>query len=252
MDGSLDATPGFRRRFRIEPAPGRVVAAVEDDFHAMAVMLRHDGRVVTAVDAMMDRAPWTTCPGAAAVLQRAFEGAALADFATLGGKTQHCTHLYDLALLAAAHAGDSAAVRYEVVTSDPDAAGLVASEIRRNGAVVLALRLEHDIVIEPAEASGMHLFKLRPWIETLTPDLREAARILQWATLIAHGRTTPMELQSDASRMPPNCFTFQPENAQKARRVGKSVDFSESGAVPLGRFDGQKFADDAPVSTAAS
>ncbi|MBY0421071.1 MAG: DUF2889 domain-containing protein, partial [Parvularculaceae bacterium] len=94
MDGALDSLPGFRRRIQIEPEEGRVAAAVEDDFHAMAVVLRHDGRVATSVEALMDRAPWTTCPGAPAALKRSFEGAALSAFPALGGKTQHCTHLY--------------------------------------------------------------------------------------------------------------------------------------------------------------
>ncbi|MBY0420675.1 MAG: hypothetical protein K2Q06_00120, partial [Parvularculaceae bacterium] len=133
----------------------------------------------------------------------------------------------------------------------PDADGVVTAEIRRDGTAILALRLKDDVVIEPQSARGIALLKLRAWIETLPADLREAARILQWATLIAHGRTTPMALQSDATRMPPNCFTFQPDNAVKARRVGKIIDFSAEGAVPLERFDGARFQDGAAVATAA-
>ena len=42
---------------------GEVRSEVEDDYHCMAVVVRHDGRVAQAVEADMIRAPWTTCPG---------------------------------------------------------------------------------------------------------------------------------------------------------------------------------------------
>jgi hypothetical protein len=42
-----------------------------------------------------------------------------------------------------------------------------------------------------------------------------------------------MERQSDASRMPANCFTFQPERKAQARRVGRVIDFSRGTARPL-------------------
>jgi len=62
--------PGYRRRIRIEPRTsaegGAVLAMLEDDMHCMAVTLRHEGGVVTAVEPVMERAPWTTCPGAGA------------------------------------------------------------------------------------------------------------------------------------------------------------------------------------------
>ena len=51
--GMLDMLPGFRRRFLVTPLPGRVTAAVEDDYHSMAVILHHDGARISGVDAIM-------------------------------------------------------------------------------------------------------------------------------------------------------------------------------------------------------
>lgn len=43
---ALDDLPGFRRRFRITPGPDSVCCDVEDDFHCMSVLIRHDGEVL--------------------------------------------------------------------------------------------------------------------------------------------------------------------------------------------------------------
>ncbi len=231
----LDDLPGFRRRFRIVPGRGLATAAVEDDFHCMTVALRHDGERIAGVEAKTIRAPWTTCPGAEPVLADTFIGVALAEVARRGLKQANCTHLYDLAVLAAAHAGDAEETIYDVLVADP-VEGRIAAEARRNGVPVLRWTLAGIDLVEPAEVAGRNLMQLRDWIESLDPPLREAARILQWASLMAHGRQLPLEHQSDATRMPPNCYTFQPEMARQAVRVGKIIDFSKGGRAPLARI----------------
>lgn len=85
----------------------------------------------------------------------------------------------------------------------------------------------------PAAIAGRTLLTLRDWIAGLPADEREPARLLQWASLVAHGRTMPLEAQSDATAMPPNCYTFQPERAVHAVRNGARRDFSDGSAVPL-------------------
>lgn len=230
--GTLDGLPGFRRRFIVSPRPHAVRAAVEDDYHCMAVVLDHDGGRITAVRAEMDRAPWTTCPGAPAVLAATFTGTALAEASRRGEKQANCTHLHDLALLAAAHAEEQDELVYDILVSDPSE-GLVRAEIRRNGATMLALAHRDDILVAPEAAAGVSLFALRDWIRALPHALQEPARLLQWGVILAHGRTLPMERQSDASRMPPNCFTFQDARKAGARRVGRVLDFSAGSQVPL-------------------
>jgi hypothetical protein len=232
---ALDLRPGFRRRFIVTPSSDHVTAAVEDDYHCMMVTLHHDGEIIKAVDAVMERAPWTTCPGAPAVLISTFKGVALADVAARGAKQANCTHLHDLAVLAAAHAHETHVICYDILASDP-VDGVVTAEIRRDGARIHRIEHRDDVVITPQEISGISLFKLRPWIESLNGVAREAAKLFQWGMIIAHGRITPMENQSDASRMPPNCYTFQPERKDIAVRVGKIIDFSRGVRAPLAQY----------------
>src|SRR3546814_17138607 len=75
-----------------------------DLYHCMRVTLHHDGMIATRIEPELLRAPWTTCPGASAQLVETFTGVALADFPARGDKPINCTHLHDLALLAAVHA----------------------------------------------------------------------------------------------------------------------------------------------------
>jgi Protein of unknown function (DUF2889) len=231
---------GFRRRWLITPTDGHISAAVEDDFHCMAVALDHDGETITGVRAEMDRWPWLTCPGAVTVVRDTFTGVVLRQAAKRGEKPANCTHLYDLALLAANHALDTHPTQYDVYIADA-VDGRVEAELYRDGAQVMVWSLVNDVVDAPAELGGTALFALKGWIATLSPDLQEAARLLQWASLIAHGRDIPMERQSDATRMPPNCYTFQPERAPKAARIGRIYDFSEGPVEPLDHFDGANF-----------
>lgn len=237
---TLDALPGFRRHLRVTPSPGQVIAALEDDYHCMAVILRHDGVRVTGIDSVMERVPWTTCPGAPAVLAATFTGVALADVPARGDKKANCTHLHDLTVLAAAHAGETAPILYEIVTCDP-VDGLATAEIRRDGVALLQVAHRNHLMEAPAEIAGLSILKLRDWIDSLDAPHREAARLLQWGAILANGRLIPMERQSTASRVPPNCFTFQPDNAAKAIRVGKVIDFTATPLTPLDHFDGAVF-----------
>lgn len=232
MPSAIDDLPGFCRRIRIEPDAGEVTARLEDDYHHMVVTLRHDGERIGATAARMVRAPWTTCPGAAHVLDRTFTGTLLEEAARRGLKQANCTHLYDLAVLAAAHADDLSPVGYELHVGDP-VEGRMDAVLYRDGAVLLHWRLDGMTLQAPAELAGRGVLELREWIATLDPAMREAAKLLQWGCLLAHGRQLPRESQSDATRMPPNCYTFQPDMARRAVRVGEIIDFSRGGRQPL-------------------
>lgn len=232
---TLDSLPGFRRRFRITPGPGVVRTEVEDDYHCMSVTLHHSDGVTTSIEPVLERAPWTTCPGAVERLKQTFSGVAIAAFAERGEKRENCTHLHDLATLAATHAFDSEPIVYDILVSDP-VAGRRDIELRRNGQTVLRWAEVEGRIVEPAEVAGLTLDKLSRWIGSLEPQQQEGARLLRWGAIIAHGRTIPMERQSDASRMPAgNCYTFQPALMIQARRVGEIRDFSRGAAQPLQR-----------------
>lgn len=224
--------PGFRRRIRITPAPGHVLSEVEDDYHHMSVSIHHDNAVAHTVNAVLTRAPWSTCPGAVDKCEQTFTGLALQAFSVCRDKASNCTHLFDLAQLAAAHAFDSAPLVYDVFVSDP-IEDRRRAEIFRNGTFVFGWFDAKYRIVEPVELAGMKLHDMRSWIDSLEPAQQEAARVLRWVSLIAHGRIIPMSKQSDASRMPPSCYTFQPERAAVAMRIGKILDFSDGTTQPL-------------------
>lgn len=211
------------------------MAEVEDDIHHMKVSIEHDGQRAIRIDAEQPRAPWTTCPGAIKKLSDTFAGVGLGQFeiAKRAEKKQNCTHLYDLAVLAATHAFDSETLQYDVYVSDP-VNGIRNAEIWSKGKQLLAWSLSGMDIEDPAELTGKGLFELSDWINSLSSkDEREAAKILRWASLIANGRIIPLEEQSDAQKMPPNCYTFQPEMAIEAKRVGRIRDFSSGKGEPL-------------------
>jgi hypothetical protein len=228
----IEQLPGFRRRIRITPLPDRVLSEVEDDFHCMRVTVHHNVGIASAIDAEMIRAPWTTCPGAVEQLRQTFTGVALDAFPKRGEKLTNCTHLHDLAVLAAAHARDSAPLVYDILVSDP-VGGERRADLRRNGESVLGWTEANFTLIEPAALAGTRLDKLRSWIDTLDPSKQEEARLLRWANMLANGRTLSFERQSDATRMPPNCYTFQPDRKTTAKRIGLIRDFSTGTAQPL-------------------
>ena len=233
---AAERLPGFRRRFRVEPAPGRVLVALEDDYHCMAVVVHHEGGIAHRVDADMQRAPWSTCPGAEKQLAATFAGAALVDFPARGAKKANCTHLYDLALLAARYARTQDALQFDILVSDP-VEGRVSAELHRDGTCLIQWTVVDNEVVAPEEYRGLGLFgKLGPWIDGLPLLQQEAAKMLRWGCMLAHGRQIPLHQQSDASAMPANCYTLQPERAVIADRVGLIKDFSDGSEEPLEAF----------------
>jgi hypothetical protein len=227
-----DTRPGFRRRIVVAARPGAVAAMLEDDIHCLAVTLRHAAGRVTRIEPLFARAPWTTCPGAMARLRETFEGQPLHAVTARRDKQANCTHLHDMAVLAAAHAAALGTVQYDILATDP-VDGARRLELRRDGALLLAWEERGGVLAAPAAIAGRTLLTLRDWIAGLPAGEREPARLLQWASLVAHGRTMPLEAQSDATAMPPNCYTFQPERAVHAVRNGARRDFSDGSAVPL-------------------
>lgn len=234
-----DRMPGYRRRLRVEAGKGAVVAQMEDDYHCMSVTLEHDGERVTAVVPDMNRAPWTTCPGAPARLVETFAGQPLGEVTARREKQQNCTHLHDLAVLAAAHADEAGGFAYDIFASDP-VDGERILEIRRDGVSLMRWTERDGTLTAPGEIKGLTLPTLRNWIAGLPEEDREAARLLQWASIVAHGRTLPWERMHLPENMPPNCYSFQPERIASAVRIGKTVDFSGSGAAPLENYGAEE------------
>lgn len=228
--------PGYRRVLRVEPAPGSVTALLEDDLHCMAVRLQHDGCTVSRVEPVMQRVPWTTCPGAVPALVRTFEGVALAEVTAKRDKPLNCTHLHDLAVIAARHAGDGDAIEYRIAVSDPeevDGAQERLLEIGRNASLVHRWVERDGVLVSPPGLAGHTALSLRDWIAALPEPEREAARLLQWGSLVAHGRQMDDARRQASLAYRPSCFTMQPERVGDARMAGGIHDFSRGGRQPL-------------------
>lgn len=217
--------PGYRRAVRVEPSPGAVLAMLEDDLHGMAVRLRHAHGRVTAVEVLPDRMPWSTCTGAVAMLQATFRDVPLAEVTARRARQENCTHLHDLAIVAAAHALDEAPSEWRIDVSDAHH-GERQIEIRRDGRC-LHRWLERDgLLADPPEIAGLTALSLRDWIASLEPEAREAARMLQWGALVAHGRA-----MTDAQRLAtlghrPSCYTMQPSRVAAAEKINGMHEFT--------------------------
>ena len=224
--------PGYRRSVRITSECNAVRAELEDDFHCMEVRVAHDGARVLAVEAHMHRAPWTTCPGAMAQLRETLLGQALRDITPRLEKPRNCTHLHDLAVVAAAHAGEPGVTHYAMAISDP-VDGRRFHSITRGGELVHQWEEVDGTFVAPAGLAGLTSRGMRDWIAALPEGERMAARLLQVAAVISSGRTFPWERAEAPADMPPVCFTWQPERAKIARRLDPVFEFSRSGRLPL-------------------
>jgi hypothetical protein len=228
----IDNLAGFRRRLIVTPGPDRVVSELEDDYHCMGVTVYHDGAFATSVKPVMTRAPWSTCPGAIAVLEQTFAGIALDKFASRGEKRANCTHLHDLAVLAAAHAFDREPLVYDILVSDP-IDGSRKSELRRNGTAVLSWTLAENTFVEPAQLAGIELSNMRNWIDSLGREQQEAARLLRWGTMLAHGRSLAAAWTPAGRAVTGSCYSFQAIRIHEAKRFGARQDFSSGKAQLL-------------------
>jgi hypothetical protein len=235
--------PGiYRRRLRLEAAPGRVRVDLEDDPHRYGLTLSHDGERVTAIEGHALRTPWTTCREAVTVLDRLVGMPLHPDpqqvYRHANGREQ-CTHLFDLAGLAVAHAARGTRRREydaEVPCVDPGAPREVV--LRRDGREVLRWTLARDTIVAPEEAAGQSVAGLMPWARShsVDRDRFEAVWILRRAVFTAGNRfhdLDRMERASDTGHVLSACYVFREGVAHRALRVaGATRDFTDPG-VPF-------------------
>jgi hypothetical protein len=229
-----DAQAGYRRRILILPGPGASTAELEDDYHRMAVTIQFADGVITAIDSAMNRSPWTTCPGAIAQLEATFLGKALDAAVLREEKPLNCTHLFDLASFAAHHAGELNPVAYAIEVADPvESKG--EARLWRDGVQLFHWTYTDGVFSAPVAMAGMPMSAIGSWIAALPADLREPARILRWAMVVARGRMFDLPGGLSAARFASGaCYTFQPGRAEVAtRHPGAAIDFGALGSEPL-------------------
>lgn len=232
----------YRRRIRLVATEASVVeAALEDDFHHFEVTLHHDGSRVIDVEARARRWPWSTCPGAAEPL-RALEGMGLSPRCLAVGERANpranCTHMFDLAGLAVAHAARGlearqydAEVPFGATAPDGEPATV---RLWRDEVLVLEWTLVGRGIAEPppyTEAPWQGGFFR--WADAALPlDDAEAAIVLRRACEIGMGRGMDLDGYDTAEELGPMmagiCHTMQPGVIDVAlRNKGSIRDFSD-------------------------
>jgi hypothetical protein len=228
----------YRRRIRmITTGPGTVDADLEDDFHHFGLVLRHDGDRVTSIEGRAVRAPWSTCPAAVGPLH-AVEGMTLSARCTAvaaqAEPRANCTHLFDLAGIAVAHAARGTERRqYDVEIPRPEGE---RNRVRlwRDGGLLLDWRLLDGRVVDAPPYSDV------PWgggflrwaDTTLDPETAEAAIVLRRACTIGSGRGMDLDALERADELQELmlgiCYTMSAEHIHVAlRNRGTVRDFAD-------------------------
>jgi hypothetical protein len=230
-----------------------VVGWLEDDFHHFGVTLSHDAHgIVTDVHMSSPRTPWSTCGGASEPL-KALIGKPLisrsTDVGTLIEMRLQCTHVYDLAGLALAHAFSGRDHRrYHVIAEDRDLIphegqrtlanfGPGRVELHRDGELVMWWQIEGDGIIAPPAAAGQSLQQgFRQWTEAMPEEEAEYATIMRRAILVFGGRSMNHDdfINAAAMQQPALCHSFQPEQADRAwRHFGNNRNYEDTPAQML-------------------
>ena len=229
----------FRRRIRLVATADDVVeGGLEDDLHYFKVVLRHDGERVASVEGEPVRWPWTTCADAVGPL-RALAGMPLSPrFLAVGEWAPprlNCTHLFDLAGLAVAHAARQVAggaVRRQYDAEIPFGAssgGEHDVRLWRDGELVQQWTLDGRACVRPQPFSEV------PWRggflhwadRTFPPDESEPVIVLRRACDIGAGRGMDLDGFDRAEQLAEFqagiCYTMQPDVMPVSLRIKGSV-----------------------------
>ena len=150
------------RRIRLTTSPGVALAEMEDHAHAMRCRIHHAAGRITAVDSEFLRYPLTTCPGAETVLRELVGepiNVSAREFFGGGKARRNCTHMFDLAWLAARHATRQDTVRDYLMTIPDAPQGHGEAVLRRDGDILLRWHLQDDVIVDPAPFVGRHLYR---------------------------------------------------------------------------------------------
>jgi hypothetical protein len=235
--------PGLHRRIVLQPGNGWIGVALEDDMHRFHLRLDHAGGRVAAVAGKAVRHPWSACPGAIGFMAAELTGQPLADVARRD-PFQHCTHLFDLAVLAAAHADDAEATRFDMTVADRVEDRTTAT-LCENGAEKLRWRLDGTAIAGDPPFGGRDLRQLSKWKHELPAADAERAALLRRAIFVSGARqyTPPPGDPSayDNRERMGVCFNYQlPQAATSHRTPDWHRDFSQSGNEPLEDLDPER------------
>lgn len=239
----------FRRRLRFATDAGMVHAALTDPYHAMWVRLTLRDGLIAGVDAGIDRAPKTVCPGATRAL-RELEGMAIGTAAGRafadGRAGRNCTHLLDLARAGlGCHQRAEGAHVLDLTVPDPDASGRSRITAEVDGTPVHAWTLDAGhLTDDSGQSCGAFGADFLPLMRARFTGIKlEAARALRLAVFVAAGRAyvtdgpNPVRAMDETDRHG-DCFAFSPPVLDFSRdNIGYVQDFTEHliegpGALP--------------------
>lgn len=253
MGDTYPRTEGcFRRLIDLRREPdGAVVGWLEDDFHHFGLTLEHNGERVTGVKVASVRVPFTTCP-AAAINLLGIIGNFLSERSTDVGAMipmrEQCTHMFDLAGLAMAHAATGRSNRrYEAIIPDRDIIAWESGRRRllgqgqawllRDGEEVLRWAINERTITGPDNWAGQSMVEsFRAKTEALPLEKAEAATVLRRAVMVAGGRTLDPDLIATARERGPDgaCYTFLERNRDAGLRVfGSTMNYEKGSAGML-------------------
>jgi len=225
-----DAFTGYRRRVRVVPGDGHIDVDMEDDAHCFGVSLTHDGTRIVAVETRAPRYPWSTCPAAGGFLAERMTGVALVDAAKVENQRDHCTHMYDLFVVAARHAHDTFGFTYDIEVCDP-VDGTITAKIDRDGETLLRWCFENvqdNLVGVPM--GDRRAFDA--WTRAQPEELIEAGLMLRRGVMVSGTRFFDFPVGAAAggmTQMIGSCFTYAPERADSALRERDTIrDFSNN------------------------
>jgi hypothetical protein len=232
--------PGMWRRIIIQPGSNAQVrwigGALEDDVHRFHLRLDHDGTRIIRAYAEAVRHPWSACPGAAPHIAGELAGELLSDVANRD-PALHCTHLFDLAVVLAAHAGDTRSSRFDMRVADR-VEGRTTATLHEDDREVLRWNLSDTHIDGPAPHAGLNLRQLTKWKQELSPRDAERATILRRAVFVSGARQFVVPAghvaAAPGSHRMGVCYNYQlPQAASSTRTPNWQVDHSASTEGPL-------------------
>ncbi|MFT5576132.1 MAG: hypothetical protein ACI89D_001652 [Bermanella sp.] len=230
----------FRRRIRLTGTHGQVLAELEDSCHGFRATIEHDGEVITAVSAETLRIPFNTCAGATRPIQALVGIAIGSDPKTVNQSVNpfsNCTHLFDLSVLAIAHAARGQTTRqFDVVVYDEQGDEPADAAVSLDGKEILRFKTRQWELLSPPELQGKPLFRgFAAWAnDYFQGDEREAAFVLQKGYFVSSARRIDSpkiegSRGTDYPHIANACHTYSEGVVEQALRLPDTVrDFTDS------------------------
>ncbi len=233
----------FRRRLHWRATQGLVEVELEDSNHGFRLRLHHelcnDRRQIVEVAVDPVRHPFTTCPEAVNSVRKII-GLPLVDSTALLRERlkpgDNCTHMIDMALLAAAHVDDIGAERlYDIAIVD-ERDGVTQAHIDCDGQRVHTWAVREHALISPTELAGRPVMRgFFAWAnKTFSGMQLEAAQALQRGYFVGQARRysyLPIEENPASTDGMPigSCYSYNTGAVERALRIKGSVrDYSRS------------------------